>query len=161
MIVLTDELRTKLTKALIGAEGIRLDAYVDCCYKNWRECECPREKRGALTIGIGRNLDAHGISSPEALYLCGRDIERTIAEANQFLPWIEALDTPRRAALLEMVFNLGAGGVAKFEKMIAALHAGDFAKAAVEALDSKWARQVKAKRANRIATQIASGSWIA
>jgi GH24 family phage-related lysozyme (muramidase) len=54
--------------------------------------------------------------------------------------------------LVEMVFALGAGGVAKFSHMLAALKSRDFDKAADEILDSDWARDRRsARRAKELA----------
>ena len=52
------------------------------------------------------------------------------------------LDPVRKAVIVDMLFNLGYGGVLKFKRMLAAIRAGDFWQAAEEMLDSKWARQV-------------------
>ena len=50
-----------------------------------------------------------------------------------------------------MAFNLGWPRLSRFKNMIEALKAGDYGRAADEALDSKWADQV-GTRAERIAT---------
>ena len=52
--------------------------------------------------------------------------------------------------MVNMVFNLGMPRLKKFKKMLAAIEAGDGEQAYVQALDSKWADQVKG-RATRIA----------
>lgn len=41
----------------------------------------------------------------------------------------------------EMVFQMGTQGVGKFKKTLKHLNEGDYKKAAVEMLDSEWARQ--------------------
>mgnify|MGYP001449884353 CR=1 FL=1 len=43
--------------------------------------------------------------------------------------------------IVEMVFQLGMGGVSKFKKMWAALQNQDYEEASVQMLDSKWAKQ--------------------
>lgn len=117
-------------------EGLRLKPY--------------RDSVGKLTIGYGRNLDDMGITEDEAEALLDRDIERAAADLDRALPWWSALPEPRRRGLLNMAFNLGMPRLRGFKKMLAALQAGDGRRAAKEALDSKWARQVGA-RAERIA----------
>jgi lysozyme len=51
------------------------------------------------------------------------------------------LNVTRREVLVEMIFQLGLNGVLGFKKMIEALEAMDYEKAADEILDSKAARQ--------------------
>ena len=58
--------------------------------------------------------------------------------------------------LCNMAYNLGVPRLLGFERMWAALAAGDYERAADEALDSKWARQVGA-RAARVAALIREG----
>jgi lysozyme len=52
-----------------------------------------------------------------------------------------------------MAYNLGAEGVAGFQMMLAALQRGDRDAAALNCLDSLWAKQVGA-RAERVADLI-------
>ena len=52
--------------------------------------------------------------------------------------------------IIEMVFQLGMGGVSKFKKMWAALENQDYAEASAQMLDSKWAKQTK-NRAEHLA----------
>ena len=54
-----------------------------------------------------------------------------------------------------MVYQMGRSGTAKFEKMLAALKAGDNKTAAREMLNSKWAKQTPS-RAQALAQQVAS-----
>ena len=67
-----------------------------------------------------------------------------------------ALSPNRQRALVDMAFNLGRTRLAGFKAMWAALERGDYHAAAVEALNSKWARQV-GPRAQRIAKMIREG----
>ena len=60
---------------------------------------------------------------------------------------------PRMVAAVDMAFNLGAPRLAEFEKMAAAWARRAWEEAAAEALDSRWARQVKL-RAKRDAALI-------
>ncbi len=52
--------------------------------------------------------------------------------------------------IVEMVFQLGMGGVSKFKKMWAALKNEDYVEASAQMLDSKWAKQTK-NRAEHLA----------
>ena len=120
-------------------EGRRLKVYVDSV--------------GKRSIGIGRNLDDVGISEEEANFLLDNDIERAIKELNRFMPWWVTLTHARRHAMINLMFNMGPGRLLGFKKALTALKDGDYAKAADEFLDSKWAGQV-GERAHRIANMI-------
>lgn len=133
----------KLTKQLIRDEGCKLVPY--------------RDTVGKLTIGIGRNLDDNGITQDEANYMLQNDIALSVKELSQY-GWFKRLDEVRQGALINMHFNLGLPRLLTFRKMIAALDAQDFKRAANEALDSRWANQVGA-RADRLARQLVTGEW--
>ncbi len=133
-----------LLDQLTRDEGLRLKPYKDSV--------------GKLTIGVGRNLDDVGISRDEALLLLANDIQNAKDRIEQELPWAGNLDEVRLAALVNMVFNMGIGGVMQFHKFLAALAAGDFKTASTEMLSSHWAEQV-GPRAQRLAIQIESGFW--
>lgn len=123
-------------------EGVRLKPY--------------RDAVGKLTIGVGRNLDDVGIAAAEAELLLDADVARAAADLDRALPWWRKLTEARQRALLNMAFNLGLPRLLGFEGMLAALAAGDPVRAAAEALDSRWARQV-GERAQRIARMIREG----
>lgn len=52
--------------------------------------------------------------------------------------------------IVEMIFQLGMGGVSKFKKMWAALENQNYVEASDQMLDSKWAKQTK-NRAEHLA----------
>ena len=52
-----------------------------------------------------------------------------------------------------MMFNMGRTRLSQFKKFIAGVNAGDWDKAAVEMMDSRWAKQVGA-RAERLRDRI-------
>jgi lysozyme len=129
----------KLVEQLLVDEGLRLKPY--------------RDTVGKLTIGVGRNLDDRGITEVEARYLLVNDIKVAEEDLTRNAPWWRNLDEPRQGALLNMCLNLGWPRLSRFEKMLEALKAKDYDKAAAEALDSKWATQV-GDRAKRIAKEL-------
>lgn len=131
-----------LREQLIRDEGVRLRPY--------------RDDVGKLTIGIGRNLDDVGLSLTEAEYLLDNDIVRAAAAVLAHLPWTHSLDEVRRAALTNMAFNMGIGGLLGFKRALKALEEGRWEAAAQEMMDSKWARQVGI-RAERLARQVLTG----
>ena len=65
---------------------------------------------------------------------------------------------PRCAVLLSMCYQMGVAGVADFKSTLAFIARGDFTKAAVNMLSSKWATQTP-KRAQRHARQMQTGQW--
>lgn len=110
---------------------------------------------GKLTIGYGRNLQDNGISKDEAELMLENDMKRT---EKDLLTCQWYLDAPPsvKDALFNMCFNLGLPRLLGFKKMIQAIKDKDFTKAAIEALDSKWATQVKG-RAKAVAVMIREG----
>lgn len=67
---------------------------------------------------------------------------------------------PRICVLLSMCYQMGLDGVAKFQNTLGFILAGQFTKAAVNMLASKWATQTP-HRAKRHAEQMRSGIWYA
>ena len=124
-----------LRKDLIAEEGLRLKPYL-----------CPA---GKLTLGVGRNLDDVGITEDEAMMMLDNDIERVKGQLAKALPWLETKPQGVQRAIANMTFQMGLGGVLKFQKMLAALQARDYNAARREALDSAWAKQTP-QRAGRV-----------
>lgn len=110
-------------------------------------------------MGYGRNLDDRGIDEEEAEFLLANDVQRAIRQLDQALPWWRGLDEARRGVLVNMVVNMGLGGlVGKNPKVLAACERGDYQTAAAEMLDGPWKNQV-GDRARRLAAQMRSGEW--
>lgn len=110
---------------------------------------------GKLTIGWGRNIQDNGISKAEADYLFENDFNRCQADLIKY-KWYTDQPQNIQYALMDMCFNLGIGKLLGFKKMIAALQEKNYTQAAIEALDSKWATQVKT-RAQDVALLIREG----
>lgn len=134
--------------------------------------QCTANKK---TIGYGRNVDANPFSTKELAYL-GRDCFNTepmtreeaefllVNDVNEVtelikdhLPWAD-LCPARQAVCVNMAFNLGVSGFFKFKNMIRAINKACYKEAAIEMLDSRWARQVS-NRANELALQMSTGAW--
>lgn len=112
-----------------------------------------RDSEEFWTIGYGRLIDEQlggGISEAEAFILLRNDIQKARTDLDRALPWWRALPEPSQRGLVNMCFNLGLTRLLTFEKMLKALEAGNGVLAAMECLDSKWARQV-GERSRRIA----------
>jgi lysozyme len=110
---------------------------------------------GKLTIGVGWNLDDNGL--PETIIDALFDISIGIAErdARDLVPNFDSLSPNRQRVLVNMAF-MGRPAFSGFRDLFDALAAEDFERAAVEMLDSKWARQVGA-RATRLAKRMRAG----
>lgn len=131
-----------LEDSLIRHEGLRLKPY--------------RCTAGKLTIGIGRNLDDTGISEAEARLMLRNDIVAAEHQLKATFPWFTTLDPLRQQILINMAFNLGLPRLRRFRRMLAAVEQGDYQQAAIEMLDSRWARQVKG-RADELARWMRNG----
>ena len=55
------------------------------------------------------------------------------------------IDHEAKCVLIEMVFQLGIGGVGKFKKMWAALKNKDYGEASFQMMDSRWAKQTPSR----------------
>lgn len=141
-MLLTDDERAAVRAQLEMDEGRRLKPY--------------RDTVGKLTIGIGRNLDDVGISNEEADMLLEHDLARVEGDLLGELPWVAGLDSVRKQVLANMAFNLGMRTLLMFRGTLAAIKAGDYAKAANQMMDSKWRGQVGA-RADRLVAMMRTG----
>ncbi len=124
-------------------EGLRLKPYAD--------------SEGHLTIGYGRALNITGISTEEAETMLQHDVADAAGELSH-LSWFRSLDEVRRAALIDMTFNLGWSKLLGFTHFLAAIERGEFEAAAKEMLNSEWAKQVK-DRALELAEMVRAGAW--
>src|SRR6056297_1778836 len=119
-----------------------------------------KDSLGYPTVGVG-HLIKEGENLPnilnydQVMKLYDQDYEKHKEQAEK-LPTFNQLNKVSQGALIDMVFNMGLGGVQKFRGMFGALKENDYDKAAEEALDSRWATQV-GSRADRIAKLIKTG----
>lgn len=130
----------ELKKMIKINEGCRLTAYADI--------------RGNLTIGYGHLLKF------------GSEISQEIANALFDFDYCKAvndyeelnlnLDSERKAVIIDMIFNLGIGGVKKFKMMLGHLRNENWIQAAYELMNSEYAKQVP-ERAKRNRDRILRG----
>ena len=144
----------RLERDLIEDEGWRSKPY-KCTAGHW-------------TIGVGHKMMPHelrgGVDSLEwtseqvfnALrqdaHIAVRGCESIFGRSR-----FNAMPDARKRALANMCFQLGADGLSKFKRMIAAIFDEDWEQAAIEALDSKWAKQDTPRRAQKVATMLRLG----
>lgn len=158
-----------IEEQLILHEGLRLDVY-----------KCPA---GKWTVGVGRNLEAkgltkveqarilgtsglsklevidalleRGITKGEALFLLDGDIKQCRGDLEKY-DWYNHLDPVRQKILIDMRLNLGMAGLLKFKRMITALAGQNYEAAAKEMIDSKWYVQV-GNRSKRLVEMMRTG----
>lgn len=131
-----------LLQQLKRHEGLRLKAYKD--------------SEGIWTIGYGRNLQELSISDIQAERWLAEDIEKAKHDVFGSFPVCYSLTDLRQNVLVNMCFNLGISRLRKFKKMWKAIHDANYDEAAIEMLDSKWAKQV-GRRATELANEMRKG----
>lgn len=109
---------------------------------------------GNPSIGWGRLL-SKPITIAEAEFLFQNDFKDTVHQLEK-MSWYTIQPSGVKAALVNMCFNLGIAKLSLFKRMIGALNAKNYTRAAQEALDSAWASQV-GDRAKSIAVMIREG----
>lgn len=129
---------------------------------------------GKETIGFGYNLKANplhlssleignayknGMNEVEAERILKLMISKCVDQLEEAIPFINKLDTVRQDCLINMCFNMGLVGLLKFKKALLLVKAGDYQKASIEMLDSKWARDDVPERALELSTQMKSGVY--
>lgn len=97
---------------------------------------------GFLTIGVGHNLDAHGLSDAVIDVILDEDIDTCLRDLDALLPWWRRLDDIRQRVLIDLCFNLGITKLLKFRRTLQALQAGRYGDAANYLNESLWATQV-------------------
>ena len=145
---MTPDTRRRLEALLREAEGEVLHAYQD--------------PAGWWSLGVGRLIDGRiggGISPAEPSLLLDGDISDSERELLATWPWMAQLEPPRFAALVELHFTLGLTNLRKFAPTLELIRLGAYANAAARLRRTKWAAQVKNRRANRVADMIRTGLW--
>lgn len=100
-----------------------------------------KDSMGHITIGIGRNLDSRGVLPTEIDMMCDHDMQYFYDQLDSHFKWFAQLNDARQIALIDMCF-MGFKKFLSFKKMIAYLEAHDYDNAAIELLDSVYAKQV-------------------
>lgn len=140
---MTPEAKSKLRQLLVKHEGKENFPYIDTV--------------GKITIGIGYNLSDRGMPDSWINQQYEDDVTYFYNQLNNDFPWFKHLTEARQAVLMDMCF-MGYKRFLSFKKMLACLAAGDYQRAALEMLDSKWAQQVHG-RAHELADIMASGIY--
>ena len=118
----------EFTAHLVEFEGLRLMPY-----------HCTS---GKLTIGVGRNLDDRGITEDEAMILLANDIKIVQEELLARWDWMSDLPPRAQMVVMDLAFNMGVPGLSNFQNMLRDLKDGNWQGAAINLLDSRYAKQV-------------------
>ena len=120
-----------------------------------------KDQLGFKTIGFGHLVLATDRFKEGVTYK-KKDLEEVFdsdfniakSNANQLIKGLP-LHHQAKCVIIEMVFQLGIGGVSKFKKMWKALKQNNYQIASEEMLDSKWAKQTP-KRAEELSSVMKS-----
>ena len=110
---------------------------------------------GKLTIGVGRNLDANGISEDEAMYLLENDIQRVIDSLDKNWSVWRQLPIPCQEVVIDCTFQMGITGWMNFRRTRALMEMGAYLEASEEILRSKYATIDSPNRAARNSRKLA------
>lgn len=150
---------------VVRHEGLRLKPYCDRCGVNITAgatgyvCGCTPKAQspGSITIGRGRNLSGNGITENEASWMLDRDVNEVEIRLGE-RDWWNALDEVRKAAIVDLAFNVGVKGVDKFVGVIWGLQHQDWNRAAEE-LRASLAEHQEPRRINELAVMLETGQW--
>lgn len=136
-------------------------SYLDICRTQiptdeGRRARAYKDSMGILSGGIGRNLEGVSFTDGEIALMFANDLERADFAARTLFPSFGTLSENRKAAIVNMAFNLGQERLSEFHHMRDAVTAEDFDAAADAMADSLWAKQVGA-RALRLEKMIREG----
>jgi len=142
----------RLLQSVKKHEGYRNKVYLDIL--------------GKRTVGVGHlcveDFWEDNKEYPEEMLMntLKDDLKNAIEGAERLLKGCLILDSLAKEIIIEMVFQLGETGVSKFKNMLKALElqgGPDYQTAAIEMLDSKWAKQTPKRAASMSAEMAALG----
>ena len=101
-----------------------------------------KDHLGYDTLGIGTRMP---ITESEAELLLTFRLNQKISELLDKKPIVLTLSQDRQEVVFELAYQLGVSGLLKFVMMWKAIESRDFAAAAAEILDSRYATQTPAR----------------
>ena len=104
------------------------------CVKGLPNLKAYRDSKGIWTIGYGHNLDSKPISAQSARQIFLDDVEGVVNDCIHAFPWFLELTKERQKAVIDLVFNMGIGGVQKFHDFTTAMSLGEYNLAAGDLL---------------------------
>jgi GH24 family phage-related lysozyme (muramidase) len=149
------DLLTHLLAQLGVEEGSRALPYDDATGKTLVK---GMTLQGYITIATGVNLSA-GLDAEEMTFLVSHRAQKFVDWLSQFA-WYQSQDVVRQAALVDLTFNLGQGGLLHWPHFVSFMASHDYVHAAAEiAGNSTWISEVGQSRSGRIKSMIATGNW--
>ena len=122
----------KIKRNLVFEEGLKLMPYT---------CTA-----GKLTIGVGRNIEDRGISEDTAMQMLEEDIDIILGELKVAIKHFDEYPEDVQFTLVDLAFNLGLPKLLTFTLTLKyleeGLQTGNYTKAAVELMNSAYAKQV-------------------
>jgi lysozyme len=141
-----------LRQQLIDFEGYEHEAYPDPISADGKP----------FTIGVGHTgPEVHeGLRWTDAQIDAALDVDmaEAIEAAAKTFPWFHALNEPRQAVLVGMIFQMGLAGTLKFVRTLDDMRDERWANAAEGMRQSKWAKQTP-MRVRLLAIQMETGTW--
>ena len=118
---------------------------------------------GKRTVGVGHLCvedfweDDKEYEEKFLMTILEHDLQTAIKGAKDLMSEHGCMDIDEIAEeiIIEMIFQLGKTGVSKFKNMLKALSGLDYTTAAIEMLDSRWAKQTK-NRAEAMSAEMAA-----
>ena len=141
----------RLLQSVKKHEGYRNKVYLDTL--------------GKRTVGVGHLCvedfweDNKEYEEKFLMTILEHDLQTAIKGAERLLKDCPVLDDLAKEIIIEMVFQLGETGVSKFKNMLKALKQDppEYSVAAIEMLDSKWAKQTPERAAGMSSEMAALG----
>jgi len=106
-----------------------------------------KDSLGFATIGYGHLVlpeeqweEGKEYSKEQLEHVFKTDFNNAVGQATGLMDGMD-LDDKAKEVIIEMVFQLGVGGVGKFKKMWEALRKKDYGEASFQMMDSRWAKQ--------------------
>ena len=139
----------RLLKSVKKHEGYRNKVYLDTL--------------GKRTVGVGHLCvedfweDNKEYEEKFLMTILEHDLQTAIKGSDRLLRDCPVLDDLAKEIIIEMVFQLGETGVSKFKNMLKALKQDppEYSVAAIEMLDSRWAKQTPG-RAEAMSSEMAA-----
>ena len=135
---MVDKLSDELREAVKLSEGYRARVYKDTL--------------GIDTIGYGFAIKDLELDEDICDMILDKKLNKLIKDVDNKFSFMDDIAVEAQDVVYEMCYQLGINGFSKFKKTIAYLRDENYKMAAIEMLDSRWAKQTpnRAKRLSNI-----------
>jgi lysozyme len=140
---MVDKLSNELKEAVKLSEGYRARVYKDTLDID--------------TIGYGFAIKDLELDEDICDMILDKKLNKLIKDVDNKFSFMDDIAVEAQDVVYEMCYQLGINGFSKFKKTIAYLRDEDYKMAAIEMLDSRWAKQTpnRAKRLSNIIKDLA------